>query len=175
MATYPQTVTYRDDKGQTATMRFYIVNATPAGALAAGSALVNALDDLTNGANDGARGAYTSSPTVHSYGANANFESVEDKAMLTFQTATGAIHRYMIPCPIEAMFMADGETVKTPDSGGDAQQVLLDTLVNAIVGDVASRDGVLIASFIGGIRLRRKMKRKFDIFTLNPSLDGPGE
>jgi len=48
-------------------------------------------------------------------------------------------------------------------------------LVAAIVGDVASRDGVLIASYIGGIRLRRKMKRKFDIFTLNPTLDGPGE
>lgn len=175
MATFPQTVTYRDDKGQTSSMRFYIVNATAAGALAAGTALVSALNALTNGANDGARGAYTSPPTVHSYGANANFESCEDKAQLTFQTATGAIHRYMIPAPLESIFLADGETVKTPDAGGDAQQILLAALVAAVVGDVASRDGVLIASYIGGIRLRRKMKRKFDIFTLNPDLSGPGE
>jgi len=154
MATYPQTVTYRDDKGQTATMRFYIVNATAAGALAAGQALVNALDDLTNGANDGARGAYTSSPTVHSYGANANFESVEDKAMLTFQTATGAIHRYMIPCPIEAMFMADGEIVEdveVRDGNGDKHQNhhgQAEVIAGEVAGDESGQDSERRSAFL---------------------------
>jgi hypothetical protein len=175
MATFPQTVSYRDDKGQTAKVSMFVVNATAAGALAAGTAIVNAMDDLTNAANNGARGAYTSPPTTNTYGANATYESIEDKAVLTFQTSTGALHRYQIPAPLEGIFEADGETVKTPDSGGDAQQVLLDTFVAAMVGDAASRDGVLLASYIGGIRIRRKFQRKFNIFTQNPSLTGPGE
>lgn len=175
MAIFPETVTYRDDKGQTATMKFYVSAATAALALTAAQAIVDALDDLTNCANNGARGAYTSSPTANAYGTNAEYETVEDKAQLTFQTASGALHRYQIPAPLASIFEADGETVKTPDAGGDAQQILLDTLVTAMVGDAASRDGVLLSSYIGGIRLRRRFRRRFNIFTLNPELTGPGE
>lgn len=175
MATFGQTVSYRDDKGQTAKVAVFVVNATAAGALTTATAIVNAMDDLTNAANNGARGAYTKPPAANSYGADAPYESIEDKALLTFQTATGALHRYQIPAPLEDLFEADGETVKTPDDGGDAQQVLLDTFVTAMVGVAASRDGVLISSYIGGIRIRRKFQRKFNIFTRNPGLTGPGE
>lgn len=175
MATFPQSVTYRDAKGQTAVMKFYVVNATTAGAYTAAQAAIAAINPLTNCAENGAQGAYTRSPVPNTYGDPSTYETVEDKAQLTFQTATGAIHRYMIPAPIEDMFLADGETVKSPDAGGDAQQVLLQDLVDAFVGDVASRDGVTINSYIGGIRLRRKLKRRFNIFTLNPQLTGPGE
>lgn len=174
MATFPQTITYRDDKGQTATMKMYVVNATAAGALTAATAIVNAMDDLTNAANNGARGAYTSPPSANSYGTDAQYESIEDKAVLTFRTATGSPHRYQVPAPIAALFRVDGETVKSPDAGGDAQEILMDILVDAMVGVVSSRDGNLLAAYIGGTRRRTKNQRKFNIYTLNPDLSGPG-
>lgn len=174
MAVYPQTVTYVDDKGQTAVMKFYVSNATDAGAKTAAQAVVTAINALTNCANDGARGAYTSPPGAHTYGTDADYESVEDKASLTFRTASGAIHRYQIPAPIQDMFRDDGETVKSPDGGGDAQQILIQALVDAVVGDVCSRDGALIAAYVGGTRRRAKLQRKFNIYTLNPDLTGPG-
>ena len=175
VATYPQTFSFRDAKGQTSTVRMWIVNATAAGALAAGSAIHAALDALTNAAPGPAKGAFNTAPAPNTYGTATQYANIEDKALLTFQTATGAIHRYQLPCPIVAAFMTDEETVKTPDGGGDAQQVLLDTLVTAMVGNVSSRDGVLLDSYIGGIYIRRRFKRKFDIFTKDPSETGPGE
>lgn len=174
MAVFGQTATYIDDKGQSAKVSFFISNATAAGALTAGTAAVNAINAITNCFFDGARGAYTSPPGSHGYGTDAEYESVEDKAVLTFRTASGAIHRYQIPAPLGTIFRDDGETVKSPDAGGDAQQILLQTLVDAFVGDVCSRDGVLLAAYVGGTRARRKLQRKFNIFTLNPDLTGPG-
>lgn len=175
MPTYPQTYSYRDTKGQTSTMRMWFVNATDAGAKTAAAAVRAALDALTNAAPGPAKGADNTAPAPNTYGTAAQYQNIENKALLTFQTATGAIHRYQLPCPIVAMFRSDEETVKTPDSGGDAQQILLDTLVTAMVGNVSSRDGVLINSFIGGIFINRRFKRKFDIFTKDPGLTGPGE
>jgi hypothetical protein len=119
MATYPQTFSFRDAKGQTSTIRMWIVNATAAGALAAGQAVHNALDALTNASPGPAKGAYNTAPAPNAYGTAAQYANIEDKALLTFQTATGAIHRYQLPAPLVAAFDTDQETVKTPD-GGDA-------------------------------------------------------
>lgn len=168
MPTYPQSATYRDDKGQTATVRFFVTAADEAAALTSAQAIVTALSALTNAAFDGARGAYTSVPAAHAYGANATFESVEDKAMLTFQTEVGSMHRYQVPAPKEAIMLADGETVN-PANG------LVAAFAAALGAGGASRDGVAISDYIGGIRIRRRFQRRFNIFTLNPLLTGPGE
>jgi hypothetical protein len=169
MPTYPETVSYRDAKGQTAKTSFFVVAATPAAALTAASTVVPLITALTNAALQNAKGAYTTSPTVNTYGTNAVYETIEDKAQLTFQTATGAIHRYQIPAPKAAIFLADDETV-------DPANTDVAALATAFVAEqVASRDGSLIASFIGGIRVRRKFQRKFNIFTRNPAETGPGE
>ncbi len=175
MATYPQTYSYRDHKGQTSTMRMWFVNATDAGAKTAAAAVRTALDALTNAAPGPAKGADNTAPAPNSYGVTATYANIEQKALLTFQTATGAIHRYQLPAPILLMFDTDQETVITPDGAGSAQQILLNDLVTAMVGNVASRDGVLLNSYIGGIYLTRRFKRKFDIFTKDPDISGPGE
>jgi len=175
MATYGQSVTYRDSKGQTATMRFFVANATDAGAKTAAQAVIAAINPLTNCAEGSALGAFTRAPVPNDFGTTDNYKTVEMKAQVTFQTNTGALHRYMIPAPIEDLFEADGETVKTPDAGGDAQQILLQNLVDAVVGDVCSRDGVVMNSYVGGIFVAKHLKRRFNIFTRNPQLTGPGE
>jgi len=168
MPTYPQTVSYRDAKGQTSVMKFFVVAASPAAALTDAQAIVAALTALTNCAQGNAKGAYTTSPTTNVYGANNEYPTVEDKAMLTYQTSTGQNHRYMVPGPLAAIFLTDLETV-------DPANTLVAALTTAMVGKAASGDGVLIASYVGGIRIRRKLKRKFNIYTLNPAETGPGE
>lgn len=168
MATFPQTVSYRDAKGQTSVMKFFVSAATAALALTAAENIVTALAALTNAAQNNAKGAYTTSPVTNAYGTDATFETVEDKAMLTYQTSTGQNHRYMVPAPLAAIFLADSETVDTANS-------LVAALTAVMVGHACSGDGVLLAGYVGGIRIRRKLKRKFNIYTLNPGETGPGE
>lgn len=168
MLVYSQTATFRDDKGQTGVVRFFVTAATEDDARPLALAIVNAMAALSNASLDAAQGAYTRSPAPHTYGANAVYERIEDKANLTYQTASGAIHRYGIPAPKVAIFLADGETVDTANG-------LVATLTAALVAAGASRDGVAIDSFIGGILGRSPFRRRFNIFTLNPALAGPGE
>jgi hypothetical protein len=160
MPTYAESATYRDSKGQTSVVNFFVTAADEDTARPLANTIVTAMSALTNAAFDGAKGAYTSSPATHAYGATAEYETVEDKA--------GAIHRYMIPAPKAAIMSADRETV-------DPANGLVVTFVAAMVAAGASRDGVAIDSFVGGIRIRRRFKRKFTIFTKNPALTGPGE
>lgn len=168
MPTYGQTFSFRDIKGQTSTVRMFIVGATPAAALADGIAIEAALAALSVASLGASKGAFTSSPAINTYGAAGAYDSVEDKAQLTYQTGTGAIHRYEIPAPLASIFLADDETV-------DPANGLVAALTAAMVGKASSRDGVLLGSYVGGIRTRTKMIRKFNIFTLNPQLTGPGE
>jgi len=149
-------------------VKFFVVAANAAAALTDAQAIVAALTALTNAAQQNAKGAFTSSPTANTYGTAATFQDVEDKAMLTYQTATGQNHRYQVPAPLAAIFLADAETV-------DSANGLVAALTAAMVGKGASADGVLISAYVGGIRIRKRLKRKFNIYTLNPAETGPGE
>lgn len=169
MAVFGQTATYRDAKGQTAKTSFFVSAATPALALTAATAIVNLITPLTNAHLNSAKGAYTTSPTANVYGTAAQYQSIEDKALLTFQTASGGIHRYQIPSPKVSIFMADEETVDPANTDVAAFAAAM------ITDQASSRDGSLITGFIGGIYIRRKFQRRFNIFTKDPSESGPGE
>lgn len=167
MPEYGQSFTFRDDKGQTAVVRMFLTAADAAAANTAGSDIASTIAPLSNAALQGSSGAYTSTPAANTYGANAEYERVEDKAVLTFQTAVGSIHRYKVPAPKVAIFLADGETV-------DPANALVIAFVADMLAAGASRDGVALSSFIGGTRDATRLKRKFNIFTRNPALTGPG-
>lgn len=169
MATFPQTVTYRDARGETTRVSFFIVAATEALASTAAQVVIPLLDALTNAANQGSRGAYSTSPSPVSYGATAQFESSEDKAMVAFTTNTGALHRYQVPAPKAAIFLADLETVNP------AQADVAAFTAAVIAQGVSSRDGADITTFIGGIRIRKKLRRRVNIYTLAPNLTIPAE
>jgi len=174
MPVYPQTASFRDAKGQTAKTSFFVSAATPALALTAAEAIINLLTPLSNASMNNAKGAYTTSPAENLYGVDVEYATIEDKAVMTFQTASGAIHRYQVPAPMGVgstlnMFLADGETV-------DSAQANVAAFTAAMVANHAcSRDGSLIAAYIGGMRRRSKYQRKYNIFTLNPAESGPGE
>lgn len=163
-----ETLTWRDSKGFTATSSFYVGGATVANEATAAEAIATAMAAITNAHLQIAKGPYGFSPTEVIYGTNAAFPTVEDKAIFTFQTSTGGIHRYQVPCPLGSIFLADGETV-------DATNTLVTAFTSAITSNAltASGEGVTFGGF--GTRIRRKQRRRANIFTKDPTLTGPEE
>jgi hypothetical protein len=102
------------------------------------------------------------------YGTNAVYPAVEDKAIFTFQTATGGIHRLQIPAPKSTIFLADGETV-------DPANTDVVAFVSAVIANAVTRNGEVIGFGAFGTRIRRKLHRKLTIFVKNPDETGPGE
>lgn len=171
MAVQPQrcVTVYRDAKGNTSRMSFFVDGQVSATAAAtAQNAVTVATNALTNAVHQSSIGPKFYAPQEVVYGTNAEYASVEDKAIFTFQTPTGGIHRLQVPAPIAAIFMADGETV-------DPANTTVVTWVSAVIANVVSRSGEAFAFGAFGTRLRRKMHRKLTIFLKDPALTGPDE
>jgi len=163
-----QNVTFRDAKGNTSRMSFFVDGATAALQATAAVAVITPLQALSNAIISSTSGPATGVPTEVVYGTAADYQSVEDKAIMTFQTSTGDIHRFQVPAPLASIFLADGETV-------DPANTLVVAYNSAVNANVTDRHGSLLAFGANGTRIRRKMHRRFNIFTKNPSLSGPGE
>lgn len=177
----PQSYIFRDAKGQTATLKMYR-QAVDTAAHQQSDALAIAGDLLllTNSASIVSVGVYSSPAAAPLYGANAQFQNVEDKAVFTFTTAAGGIHRYAVPAPLAAVFKADLETVD--NTASPVKQFIADMLHATYSGTAPTtlnaacdRQGNPLTAYVGGIRRRSKFKRKFNIFTLDPTLGGEGE
>jgi hypothetical protein len=169
--TYPASITFRDDKGQTSSMKFNMSTdeTNDLAALALGqTAIVEAVTDLTNAAIQGGSGPGPAPVGPVTYGANAEYESIETKLRMTFTTQNGSYHSYEIPAPKVAVFMADGETVNR--THGDVATFIA-VMTNGLV---TSKDGAPVLYFQGGFLVRRKIQRKFNVNTLSPALTGPG-
>lgn len=180
----PQSYTFRDNKQQTARVNMFILNT---GALTATQLQTNAgnilndLQGLSNAVLESAKGPFTSVPVAVTAGAAATYETVEDKAQFVFTTATGILHRYDVPAPLAAIFLADGETVDFTNSL--VKQFVAD-MINATFSGTAvsagqtagacSRNAEALSGAVGGIRIRKRLQRKFNIYTRAPS-GGQGE
>lgn len=168
MPTYRSTVTFRDDKGQTARTGFYTVAADLTAAATAAQAVIDALTACTVAAFQSSHGPAESPPGTIAYGASGAYSDVEDKAEIAFTDAAGSVHRYQIPAPIAAAFLADDETLNPANAAVAA-------LITAMTdGTTGSRSGVLNTGFLGGVRIRRRTQRRFSLITKNPALTGPG-
>jgi hypothetical protein len=164
-----ESVTYRDAKGNTGRVSFYVASTgTVASEQLAANTVVNSIAALTNALEQSRTGPGTSVAGLVTYGTNAEFPSIEDKAVFTFADANGGLHRFQIPAPKLAIFDADGETV-------DKTQADVVTFTSALVANAVNRNGIAIGFFVGGIRIRRKLHRKLTIFVLDPSLNEPAE
>ena len=183
MAGLPQAYGFRDARGFTTRVKMFLDSAaTVAGAWQNGFNIGVDLDALTNLAVTQATGPFTSNAADVAYGAVGQYQDAEDKAELVFQTAGGSFHRYQIPGPLAAIFLADLETV---DSTNALVKQFVADMLNATFGGTApssgqtkatvSRDGTSLVLFIGGIRLRRRTQRRHNIITKAPDLVGPDE
>lgn len=156
---------FRDAKGQVGKMTVIIGDATNSAVLVDATTLFTALSAVSN-----ANVRETISPdSVITYGGAGQFQSVEDKMQLVFQGPTGRIHRYQVPAPKASGFLADLETVNSADTN-------VASLLTAFTTFVYGRDtDTAPLVYVGGIRLRRRFIRRFNIITKNPAETGPGE
>lgn len=144
-----------------------------AGVTDAMATLINALTDATF--IPLGIGRFT---TTSDYGASGETDNAEDTAVFTFATATGTVAKVSIPAPKDTIFLADNMTVDpantdvaafvtallsgTPETGGAA----------GFYG--ATKAGASFSLFLGGLRVRRKTRRKLNIWVRNPELTAPG-
>ena len=165
-----ESTTWRDVKGNTARVSYYVSSGgTQITQAAAAAAVLTAIGAITNCAFQSASGPSTSfAQPVAFPSPTTPFQSVEDKAVFTFQDAAGAYHRYAIPAPLLSIFLADEETVD--DSNADV--IAFNT---AMITNVKNSFGDALIDFNGAIRTRRKLHRKLNINVRDPSLSGPGE
>jgi hypothetical protein len=168
VAVAKQSYTFRDAKGNTARVSFYVTGATATLQATAANNIFVTLTPLTNAAFQSSSGPETAAPTEVIYGTNSEYANAEDKAIFTFQAANGSIHRLQVPAPIAAIFQADGETV-------DPANAAVVAFVAAFIANAVTSAGGAIGFGANGTRIRRKMHRRFSIFTKDPALTGPGE
>ena|ERR1041384_2037473 len=171
-----QTYTFRDAKGQVARCSVFIRwdSAAAQGAETVAATLGNAIAAATNANWEGASGPY-SFVSVPALGTAATYVDIEDKAVLSYLSGTGQLHRLSIPAPKATLFYADQQTVEKAD-----------TLVAAITAAmilvsgtayVSDRGGTayIATPFVGGQRKRVRTQRRMSIYTQAANLDEPAE
>jgi hypothetical protein len=156
---------FRDAKGNTGRMRFLIGDATQAAILTDAATLIGHVRAISNAEVS----LVEAGGKDLAYGTQAVFGSVEDKARCTFYDSNFNLHHFEVPCPKSAIFMADGETVDPANADVIAFAGDMHTFVYSDVNDTAP------LTFVGGVRTRRKMHRRLNIFVKNPAETGPGE
>lgn len=156
---------FRDAKGQIARMRVLIGGASGAAVLTAYNTLQTDLQAVSN-----AHVHQTAAPDRDfTYGSTGEFQNAVDKAVLTFRDEWGSLHRYMLPAPKAVIFKADLETV-------DPTQTDMETLITFFQASVyAHSTATAPLAYVGGVRGRKKMIRRFNIWTLDPTLGFEGE
>lgn len=171
-STVLQTFNFRDSRGMTGSVRLWLTSDSATDTNDLITPFITALEALTNAHMTSSRGSAGDTPEF-GYGSDAQYAPIEDKASLTYFTARAQRHTYRIPAPKAAIFMSDEQTVNPANSLVVAfNTAILDTVTSAFFSDA---QGNPLTGYVGGIRTRSKLRRKFTIFTLNPAESGPGE
>lgn len=181
-----QTFTFYDAKQQLARMKVYIADQAFATAATDGENIANTLAPLSNSSQAAggvvrSNGPFTSNAVPVSPGTAATYEDVADKAVFVFQDAFGGLHRYQVPCPKTAIFLADQETIDFTNAlvkqfvANVTNTTFAGTAPVGMTNALVSREDVPLTAAVGGYRRRGKTPRKFNIFTRNPALSGQGE
>ena len=176
MATYKFGVTVRDARGQTGRVGAYVslgaTGSTYAEAGVLAGAVGNALLACTNGASIGGYGLLASVGDPASYGTNAEYPNVEDKAEITYLTSSNTLTKLSIPAPIGSggnnVFEPDGETVNLAATNVAALTAAL-TAVGAHLEAPTNKAGATFVAAVSGKRIRAKFQRKVTIWTKDPT------
>ena len=165
---YPCTSIWRDCKGLTGAVKWYLNEALLATAQADTLNVFGLIDAITNAGVVNVRGPGPHAMGTLNYGTAAQYADIEDKALLLFEDAAGKYHRYLIPAPIEAMFLADGITI-------DKTQAAMASLITGwtVTYPVCGIDGSILTTYIGGWLRRKRLRRRYNLLTLDPTLTVP--
>ena len=169
-----QHITYRDAKGNTARVSFYLDdnggdNNSDAVLV---ESIITAMNALTNAAYQSASGAVSHYGVVQYGAAATEYQPIQTKALLTYQDVAGGLHRIQIPSPKSSIFLADLETVNPANGLVTALNALMASASVPATGTafVCSRSGNLISNYMGGVLKTTKIRRKLTTFVLTPSL-----
>ena len=171
-ALYPVTLKFRDAKGLTASVKFILDEATLAAAVTDSQALTAAAAALSECYLQSVRGPAAQAEGLMERGTAATYGTAEDKVMLMYQDVVGSYHRYQIPGPnLNAggapLLLADNYTVDATNAAVVAFNALM------VAGPVRSLSAFALSSFIGGWIRRKKLKRRLNGITLDPTLTVP--
>lgn len=110
------------------------------------------------------------------YGASGQTDNAEDAAVFYFSTAEGTIAKIGIPAPKDAIFLADNMTVNPADTDVAAfiAEMLAPAGYTAGTAVASTKSGAGYVTYLGGLRVRRKTRRKLNIWVKDPTLTLPG-
>jgi hypothetical protein len=176
-------VRYRDSKGWVGGTNFFVAgdaeSNAPADFAAAADTLLTAVTALTNGALQSTSGIDFENQLAITltYGTAAQYDAEWMKAVMTFTCDGGSIHRFKIPAPKVALFLADKVTI---DNGGSNTPVVnfVNAMKNADTSGtyISTREGLPFTHFVGGILRLGKQPRRLNEFIKSASLvQGEGE
>lgn len=170
-----QTYTFRDAKGNTSTMKFFLdfTATTVESASTSAGTILSALTPLTNAAVQSLHGPATEYG-VAQYGAhvaNGAYESIIEKAVMVFQDASGQLHRFQVPAPKVSIFKADKVTVDPANASVMAFIAAITGLLTAGVF-VCTRQDIGFSNYMGGVYRSAKLRRRLNILVLEPDLTG---
>lgn len=178
--------TFRDAKGQTRRITICYTTSETSGVSAAMvnqvDGLVTTLQTLTN-AHVTCESAFQVGGSAQSgvtYGTAADYQSVADQVKLYYLTVDpegdpSPTAQISIPAPKASIFEADGVTVNPTNTlvaGLNTQLNVGAAVATNVVG--CSRNGLPFATFIGGVRVGKKLTRRFTKYTLDPTLSIAG-
>jgi hypothetical protein len=177
----PFTASYRDAKGFVGRIRFHVSTDSASGTVVADtdtviSAVLAAANNLTNAALASFAGFRIAAQPTLTYGTNAEYPAEWMKAVMTFSTDLGTIHRFRIPAPKIALFDTDGVTILNDGTQAAvvAYVAAMKTAVNSAF--VCSPGGQPLTHFVGGILRLGKQPRRFNEFIKSSHLvAGEGE
>lgn len=104
-----------------------------------------------------------------------DYDNAEDVLVLSFATQQGTVAKIQIPCPLPDIFLADSQTA-------DITNEAVANFTTAMIGGTISsftfypgstKSGAQLVSFLGGLRVRKKTRRKMSIWNRDASLVNP--
>lgn len=171
-----QFLTYRDAKGNTARVSFYLDdnggdNNSDATLV---ESIITAINNISNAAYQSASGAVSHFGVAQYGAAGVEYQPIQTKAQLVYQDVSGGLHRLQIPSPKSSIFLADLQTVNPAAAGIVTLNGLMAAATVPATGTafVCSRSGLLISNFMGGVLKTTKLRRKLNILVLTPLLTG---
>lgn len=165
---------YVDAKGAQGRIKAYISWDTHDDGVTVFAAWIGAVSALTNAQVFSAPGIGGELTQSGDYGTSAEFDSITDKAVMTFIDSAGSIHRFQIPAPKAGIFLADKVTVNRAATD-------VATYVSLVVNGadnpffLCTRGGLQFSSFAGGLRIKKPNRKRMTIFTKSGNLDEPAE
>jgi len=110
------------------------------------------------------------------YGAGTGlFDNAEDRAVFTFATLSGSLVKVSVPNPLDSIFLADNMTVDITNAAVAAFVAAFNLGGAITAGYVGSTStGSILNTYLGGLRVRGRTRRKMNIWVRNPELTAPG-